>query len=167
MPIYRTRCFTIMLTSDTDVHIHVLDKGIGMAVKKSLKIIIKQVRLEGGLKRGGRMRVLECLRQIVPNRWANIRKRSFTQCFCIYMRGVRRAYYKLSDCFYIALLLDSQHTHCALVKCDSERVTTGWFWIPNEMVMYLLLQHCLVVTWLMWQWAFILLLADQHQKWSY
>ena len=30
----------------------VLDKGIGMAVKISLEIIIKQVRLECGFKRG-------------------------------------------------------------------------------------------------------------------
>ena len=29
----------------------------------------------------------ECLRQIVPNRWASVRKRSFTKCFCVYMRG--------------------------------------------------------------------------------
>ena len=26
----------------------------------------------------------ECLRQIVPDRWASIRKRSFTKCFCLY-----------------------------------------------------------------------------------
>ena len=25
----------------------------------------------------------ECLRQIVPDRWASIRKRSFTKCFCV------------------------------------------------------------------------------------
>ena len=56
-----------------------------MAVK-SLEIIIKQVRHEGGFKRGGRIRVAECLRQIVPNRWASIRKRSFTKCFCVYTR---------------------------------------------------------------------------------
>ena len=29
----------------------------------------------------------ECLRQIVPDRWASIRKRSFTTCFCVYNRG--------------------------------------------------------------------------------
>ena len=28
----------------------------------------------------------ECLRQIVPDRWAGIRKRSFTKC-CVYMGG--------------------------------------------------------------------------------
>ena len=29
----------------------------------------------------------ECLRQIVPDRWASIRKRSFTKCFCVYTLG--------------------------------------------------------------------------------
>ena len=60
------------------------DEGIGMTVKNSLEIIIKQVHLEGGFKRGGTVRVAECLRQIVPDRWASIRKRSFTTCFCVY-----------------------------------------------------------------------------------
>ena len=46
---------------------------MGRAVKNSLEIIIKQVRLEGGFERGGRIRVAECLRQIVPDRWASIR----------------------------------------------------------------------------------------------
>ena len=59
-------------------HTQASDKGIGMAVKNSLEIIIKQVRLEGGFKRGGRIRVVECLRQIVPNRRASTRNRSFT-----------------------------------------------------------------------------------------
>ena len=39
--------------------------GIGTAVKNSLEIVIEQVRLEGGFKRGGRIRAVECLRQIV------------------------------------------------------------------------------------------------------
>ena len=43
-------------------------------MKNSLEIMIKQVRLEGGFKNGGRIRVAECLRQIVPDRWASIRK---------------------------------------------------------------------------------------------
>jgi len=51
-----------------------LDEGIGMAVKNCLEIIIKQVRLEGGFKRGSRNRVAEFLRQTVPNRWASVRK---------------------------------------------------------------------------------------------
>ena len=50
-------------------------------------MVIKQVRLEGGFERGGGMRVAECLRQIVPDRWASVRKRSFAQCFCVYTRG--------------------------------------------------------------------------------
>ena len=29
----------------------------------------------------------ECLRQIVPDRWASIRKISFTKCFCLYTGG--------------------------------------------------------------------------------
>ena len=57
---------------------------MGRAGKDSLEIIIKQVRLEGGFERGRRIRVAECLRQIVPDRWASIRKRSFTKCFCVY-----------------------------------------------------------------------------------
>ena len=56
-------------------------------MKNSLEIMIKQVCLEGGCKRGCRIRVAECLRQIVPDRWASIRKRSFTKCFCVYMGG--------------------------------------------------------------------------------
>ena len=59
------------------------------AVKNSLEIVIKQVRLEGGFKRGGRIRVEECLRQIVPDRWASIRKGSFTKCFCVYTQRQR------------------------------------------------------------------------------
>ena len=44
---------------------HASDKGIGMAAKNSLEIIIKQVHLEGSFKRGSRIRVVECLRQII------------------------------------------------------------------------------------------------------
>ena len=54
---------------------------MGRAVKNSLEIVTKQVRLEGGFERGGRIRVAECLRQIVPERWASIKKRSFI-CGC-------------------------------------------------------------------------------------
>ena len=66
-----------MLYNNTNTHIHthtmhartrMSDRGIGMAVKNSLEIVIVQVHLEGGFKRGGRIRVAECLRQIVPNR---------------------------------------------------------------------------------------------------
>ena len=70
-------------TNHTHTHTHrVSDDGMGRAVKNSLEIIIKQVRLEGGFER-----VAECLRQTVPDRWASIRKRSFTKCFCVYTRG--------------------------------------------------------------------------------
>ena len=60
---------------------------MGRAVKNSLEIIIKQVSLEGGFERGGRIRVAECLRQIVSDGWASIRERSFTKCFCVYRGG--------------------------------------------------------------------------------
>ena len=60
------------------------DEGMGRDVKNSLEIVIKQVRLEGGFEGGGKIRVAECLRQIVPDRWASIRKRSFTKCFCVH-----------------------------------------------------------------------------------
>ena len=58
-----------MTLTHTHTHTHthtVSDEGIGMAVKNSLEIIIKQVRLEGGFKRGGRIRVFEanCSRQM-------------------------------------------------------------------------------------------------------
>ena len=62
----------------------VSDEMMGRAVRNSLEIVIKQVRLEDGFERGDRIRVAECLRQIVPDRWASIRKRSFTKCFCVY-----------------------------------------------------------------------------------
>ena len=48
----------------THTHTHrVSYEGMGRAVKNSLEIVIKQVRLEGGFKRGGRIRAAECLRQ--------------------------------------------------------------------------------------------------------
>ena len=51
----------------THTHTHrVSDEGMGRAVKNILEIIIKQVRLEGGFEREGRIRVAERLRQIVP-----------------------------------------------------------------------------------------------------
>ena len=56
-------------------------------MKNSLEIVTEQVRLEGGFKRGGRIRVAECLRQTVPNRWASVKRRSFTKCFCVYTRA--------------------------------------------------------------------------------
>ena len=72
----------------THTHTHtVSDEGMQRAVKNSLEIVIKQVRLEGDFERGGRIRVAECLRKIVPDRWASIRKRSFTKCFCVYTGG--------------------------------------------------------------------------------
>ena len=89
-PIYHTRWQHRALynnTNHTHTHTQHRNEGIGRAVKNSLEIIIKQVRLEGGFERGGRIRVAECLRQIVPDRWASIRKRSFTKCFCVYTGG--------------------------------------------------------------------------------
>ena len=80
-----THTHTHKHTTHTHTHTHTAsNEGMGRAVKNSLEIIIKQVRLEGGFERGGRIRVADCLRQIVPDRWASIRKRSFTKCFCVY-----------------------------------------------------------------------------------
>ena len=70
-----------------DIHTRLGRRDIKTAVKNSLEIIIKQAHLEGCFKRGGRIRVDECLRQIVPNTCASITKRSFTKCFCVYTRG--------------------------------------------------------------------------------
>ena len=60
----------------------------------------------GGGGGGGGVRVAECLRQVVPNRWGRVRKRSFTYCFCIYTRsdkgsGVGRV--SLLSCWTIGL----------------------------------------------------------------
>ena len=90
-PIYHTRWQHRVLYNNTNhthtrtrththTHAHTQrasDEGMGRAVKNSLEIIIKQVRLEGGFERGGRIRVAGCLRQIVPDSWASIRKRSY------------------------------------------------------------------------------------------
>ena len=87
VPIYRARWEHRALYNNTNnthartharthahTHIRASDEGIGRAVKNSLEIIIKQVHLEGGFKRGGRMRVAESLSQTVPDRCACIRK---------------------------------------------------------------------------------------------
>ena len=54
-----------------------------MAVKNSLEIII------AGFERGGRIRVTECLRQIVPDSWARIRKNLSPNVFA-FTRGVTK-----------------------------------------------------------------------------
>ena len=82
MPIYCTRWEHRALynnTNDTHTDTCASDEGIGMAMKNCLEIVIERVRLEGGFNRGGRIRVAECLRQTVPNRWASVRKRSFSK----------------------------------------------------------------------------------------
>ena len=98
-PIYHTKWQHRALynnTNHTHAHTHThththtaSNEGMGRAIKNSLEIIIKQVRLEGGFERGGRIRAAECLRQIVPDRWASIRKISFTKCFCVYTGGYK------------------------------------------------------------------------------
>ena len=62
-----------------------------MAVKNSLEIIIKQVRLEGGFKRGGRIRVFEanCSRQM---------------CVCVCVHAVLFGFIQDSTINYIILL---------------------------------------------------------------
>ena len=60
---------------------------MGRAVKNSLETIIKQVHLEGGFERGGRIRVAECLIQIVPDR-SQHKKKIFHQMFlCLHGGG--------------------------------------------------------------------------------
>ena len=44
--------------------------------------------LEGGFKRGGRIRVAECLRQIAPNRWPRVRQGFFAKCLCLVLVGL-------------------------------------------------------------------------------
>ena len=82
-------CHVIYTIGDKRLHTHMSDEGIGTAAgkKNSLEIVIEQVRLEGGLERGGRIRVAECLRQTVPNRWASVSKRPITKSVCDYTRG--------------------------------------------------------------------------------
>ena len=41
-------------------------------------------QVDGSFNTGVRVRMAECLRQTVPNRRANVRKRSFTICFFVY-----------------------------------------------------------------------------------
>ena len=67
---------------------------MGRAVENSLEIVIKQVRLEGGFKRGGRIRVAECLRQIVPDVGQH-KKKIFHQMFFVFTRGVTKV--RVSD----------------------------------------------------------------------
>ena len=51
----------------THTHTHVGPGDRHGCEKGSLEIVIEQVCLEGGFKRGGRIRAAECWRQIVPN----------------------------------------------------------------------------------------------------
>ena len=50
----------ILTHTHTHTHTRMSDEGIGTDVKNSLEIVIAQVCLEGGFKRGGRIRVAEC-----------------------------------------------------------------------------------------------------------
>ena len=92
-PIYRTRWEHRALynnTNHTHAHTHsASDEGTGTAVKNSLEIIIKQVRqiFRAAHKRGGRIRVAGSLRQTVPNRWASVRKLSFTKIMFLFLHG--------------------------------------------------------------------------------
>ena len=73
-----------------NTHSRVGRGDIGKAVKNSLEIVIKQVHLEGGFKRGGSIRVAECSRQIVPDRWASIRKKDLSPNVFVFTRGVTK-----------------------------------------------------------------------------
>ena len=98
VPIYHTRWQHRALYNNTNhthmhahthTHTHSVGRGDGQGCEKQFSNI-KQVRLEGGFERGGRIIVAECLRQIFPDRWASIRKRSFAKCFCLYTGGWQR-----------------------------------------------------------------------------
>ena len=74
---------------------------MGRAVKNSLEIIIiKQVRLEGGFERGGRIRVAECLRQIVPLRQMGQHKKKIckAQQPQVGSIGVSMQYFRVTEC---------------------------------------------------------------------
>ena len=75
----------IDLNTHTHTHTHTrtrVGQGYRYSCEKdSLKIVTEQMRLEGGFRRGDRIRVAECSRQIVPNRWVSVRKRSVTKRF--------------------------------------------------------------------------------------
>ena len=72
-PIYSTRWEHRALynntnnTQHTRIQIHVRWGDRHSCEKDSLETVTEQVGLEGGFKRGGRIRVAECLRQTVPN----------------------------------------------------------------------------------------------------
>ena len=111
-PIYHTRWQHRALYNNTN-HTHtrarahtrahtVSDKGVGRAAKNSLEIVIKQVRLEGGFKTGGRIRVVECLRQIVPDRWASIKKKDLSPNVFVFTRGVTKVRVSDADCNCLA-----------------------------------------------------------------
>ena len=81
-------------------HTHQTGQYAWLWKKPSLEIVIEQVCLEGSLKRGGRIGVVECLRQTVPNWWASIRncsklmgqhkKTTFHQMFSCLHKGWQR-----------------------------------------------------------------------------
>ena len=76
----------------THTHKHVRWTDRQGCEKDGLETVTEEVRLEGGFKRGRRIRVAECLRQSFPNRWASVRKRSFAKCFCVYTRVYKGSY---------------------------------------------------------------------------
>ena len=106
---------------------------MGRAVKNSLEITINQVRLEGGFKRGGRIRVAECLRQIVPDRWASIRKSSFTKwClfepFCVWImleRSKSAETWKLMLSWPVSSVCSAQASASGKLGCWGERGGDG------------------------------------------
>ena len=130
VPIFHTKgspgCFTITLTTIKQ-HTHVCKcthrqtcthiwntqthenwrRGVEMAVKKHcLEIAVEQVVLWTDLKEEEE---LECLRrQTVRNRCANIRKWSFSKCFCVYTRDD-----SVSDADHAFEIQGQRHWHFA------------------------------------------------------
>ena len=73
-------------TNHTHTHTHSIGQGDGQGCENSLEIIIKQVHLEGGFERGSRVRVVECLRQTVPDRQASIKKKNLSPNVFVFTR---------------------------------------------------------------------------------
>ena len=92
-PIYHTRWERMTLynnINNTHTHTHTCRTGNRHGCEEdSLEIGVEEMSLWEALTEGGRIRVAECLRQTVPNSWASVRKRSFTQWSFVFTRGVQ------------------------------------------------------------------------------
>ena len=73
-----------------------------MAVKKFQKLLNRCV-LRVALKEEAESEwhIVACLRQIVPNRWANVKKKIFHQMF-VFTQGVTKVHVSDADCNCLA-----------------------------------------------------------------